>query len=172
VKWCTAAGKISAVRHYHKLCGRVKLDPTDCPQLDLVKRGAVRAQGEEGRNEMKLRRPLSWAQLLEARAAGEYWMTVERAMIWYALALTYLLMARRSELTAINERGEVHEESCLRRKSVTFMAQDGRRLEESQLEAATSVSIFFGAAKGDQKHGGVCGEEWRRSGSDEGSHAD
>ena len=73
---------------------------------------------------------------------------------WLGLVLSYLLLARASELFSYDDGG-VHAEFCLLRSDLTFFDEHGRVLPWHLRDSAVEVEVNFRASKADQQRRGA-----------------
>jgi hypothetical protein len=142
---------LSGISYYHKLAG-VEL-PLDHFKIGMVKKGIRREHAARcktiGAPVKKLkRRALSWEILMNGAGCVELWQSVGDQMTLQVLKLSYILMARASELFAGSD-GKVHEIYGLTRECLSFFLKD-RGLVWKERERADRVQVTFKGSKNDQ----------------------
>eukprot|EP00611_Tribonema_gayanum_P026674 TRINITY_DN6413_c0_g1_i1.p1 TRINITY_DN6413_c0_g1~~TRINITY_DN6413_c0_g1_i1.p1 ORF type:complete len:397 (+),score=10.78 TRINITY_DN6413_c0_g1_i1:47-1237(+) len=149
----TIASRLSAIAFRHKMDIGVEL-PTAHFLIKAGKKGFLRQQGEEGGNVAKARRGLSWTTLKQAKGTKSIWQQWQGGMVvWYGLAMSFVLLARASELWAYDS-GAVHADYCIRRADLAF-SKAGKPLPWSDRERSDAVTITFRASKSDQQRRGA-----------------
>jgi hypothetical protein len=144
-KSSTVSSKISAVVYFHKLY-RGRILNAAHPLLNAMKRGMVREEGEAGLNVTVPRSALTWQQLQAGQRSVKWTEYAGGGAVWHGLMLSYILMARASELFAYDNTGKVHEAYCLRRADLTFMKGE-ESIPWSGRHAADKVRVNFRASK-------------------------
>jgi hypothetical protein len=144
---------LSAVIHYHKVYLWKTLDASH-PMLQAMRKGLERAEAAAGMNVAMPRQPLTWQQLHRGMSAVNWAEYAGGGVVWYGLALSYLLLARASELFAYDGTSRVNEAYCLRRADLVFM-KDGQQIEWSSRKSADAVMVTFRASKSDQQRRGA-----------------
>lgn len=117
----TISGKISAIAYYHKMWGGIQI-PSDHFLIQAVKKGITRSQGLKGHNVTKVRCGLTWSQIELGKTCGLWACSEGGLVMWYGIAMSYILLARASELWADDKSGKAHLDYGLIRKDLTFCA--------------------------------------------------
>jgi hypothetical protein len=143
----TAFQGLAGVVYYHKVFAQIEL-PVDDYRVKLVKKGMIREYGERcvstGKSVRQLKRKALTLEILEeGERKMELWVTNEDEMTFAALKLSYMLMARGSELLSDDQREEgVHPIYCLRSSSCQFMRR-GKKVVWVERESSDRVRITF-----------------------------
>ena len=151
--------KLAAINHYHKMHFGKGL-PMEHPWVVAAKKGVARSQGDDNGNVKAERLPLQWHMIEAGRQHCLRWQHGERCdhlgqVLWCGIALSYLLLARVSELFADSKSGLVHKEAGLLRSDLAFYNSIDTQLPWTQRSNATHVEIRFRASKGDQQRRGA-----------------
>jgi hypothetical protein len=119
----------------------------------MVKKGIRREHAERCKEKgvpvkKVKRRALSWEMLSSGARLSGLWESAGDRMALQVLKLSYILMARASELFAGSD-GEVHKIYGLTRECLGFFLKD-RALVWSEREVADRVQVTFKGSKNDQ----------------------
>jgi hypothetical protein len=158
-KLCTINVKLAAISYHHKIKFGVDL-PMSHYWLSAAKKSIERRQGSDGGNVQQLRLPLRWELLTTGRQACEqYQYDVRRChlgqVIWCGLALSYLLLARTSELFADDKSKMVHTDFGLLRSDLSFFDAQEQQLQRESRARAVTVEVRFRGCKADQQRRGA-----------------
>jgi hypothetical protein len=157
-KLSTINVKLAAVAYYHKIKFGVDL-PMNHYWLSATKKGIERSQGGSTDKVTQTRWPLQWHHLTAGRQHCEEYKYDRRMrhlqVIWAGLALSYLLLARTSELFADDKSKQVHKEFGLLRSDLAFYDTQGKQLPWHSRALAVLVEIRFRGSKADQQRRGA-----------------
>jgi hypothetical protein len=128
--------------------------------LSAAKKGIERRQGSDGGNVQQLRLLLRWELLTTGRQACEQYQYDARRchlgeVIWCGLALSYLLLARTSELFADDKSKMVHTDFGLLRSDLSFFGAQEQQLQWESRARAVTVEVRFRGSKADQQRRGA-----------------
>jgi hypothetical protein len=148
----TAIQALTAITTGHRIHAGIDLPSTDF-RIRMVKAGMRKEFGdmcaEKGISSVEpLRRPLRLEMIDEGSKQSRFQSTAKGRLMICLLECTFAFMARASELTAANARGEVHPLYCLRRSNISFTRKE-KMLEWEDRKSADTAIISFHAHKGD-----------------------
>ncbi|CAB1109183.1 unnamed protein product [Ectocarpus sp. CCAP 1310/34] len=140
-KMSTIAGKLVAVKYYHK---RIGVDlPMKHHFFRAVKAGLARESTLH--TESRMRRPISWTILRSGIRTAAAWGEGGR-VLWLGLAVSYFFMCRPSEIFAYGN-GKIHKEFGITRGNVAFWKGEQQLLTPALWRCADRVDVLFEASK-------------------------
>lgn len=149
----TVGAKLSAVSYFHKIEAGVEL-PISHFMLQAIKKGIRRRQGENNGNVRPVRRPLLWKDI-ESNKNSSVWQGFEAStVLWYGIAMSFMILARASELWADDTTRKIHTVYGLTRGDLTFHKQ-GVPVDWDRRSESDMVIISFRGSKGDQMRRGA-----------------